>query len=639
MSDGAGSPAANLHLRALARRYPDEEAVLGAMTALSLARSLPVETVHVVSDVHGEANKLSHVIRNASGSLRARVGRMFGGERDQAELDELLSIVYYPREALAAALARRPASEHHPLVRGLVAALARLARSLAERRRVRDLSSVVPEPYADVFGELVLRDGGARDELVAALSAPHLAADGGLGLVRTLSRAVRNLAVDELIVAGDLGDRGPRLDAVIALLKEQPRVSIAWGNHDASWLGACLGQRACVATVVRISLRYGRTAQLEEGYGIPLGPVERLARGVYGDDPCERFAPRARDLRDAPLLARMQKAIAIIEQKLVAETSRRNPSFGLQGRELLHRISRDRATVELDGVAHAMLDRHLPTVDPDDPYTLTGAELACIEQLTASFVASPRLWEHMQFVADRGAMALLRDDVAIFHGCVPCDADGALAAVEVLGVPLRGRALLDALSVAVHRAVRAPTTADLDLLYWLWAGPLSPLFGKDKMATFEAYFVADEATHREVKNPYFKLLHDRAFAERVLAEFGLSSGLIVNGHVPVKLDRGELPMKQSGLAITIDGAFSEAYGDKGYTLILDDRGTHLAQHHHFESVEQTVQRGADIVPIITTVREFDRPRRVADTREGRELAAELEVLDELRRAHRDRRAP
>lgn len=629
----------SLHLRALARQYPDEESVLGAMTALSLARALPAETIHVVSDVHGEANKLSHVIRNASGSLRPRVGALFDGERDQASIDELLSIIYYPREALLAALSRREPAAQHAFVRETVAALARVARSLAERRSVRALAGVVPDGYVDVFRELVLRDGAARDDVVDALVVPHLAVDGGLRVVRTLSRAVRNLAVDELIVAGDLGDRGPRIDAVIALLKEQPRVSIAWGNHDASWLGACLGQQACVATVVRISLRYGRTAQLEEGYGIPLGPVERLAREVYGDDPCERFQPKAHDLRDAPLLAKMQKAIAIVEQKLVAQTSRRNPAFGLGGRELLHAISRDRATVVLDGVSHPMRDRRLPTVDPDDPYALSPAERACIDQLTASFVASPRLWDHMQFVADRGSMLLLRDDVAIFHGCVPCDEAGELATVDVLGRPLRGRALLDELSVAVHRAVREQRPLDLDLLYWLWAGPTSPLFGKDKMATFEGYFIADETTHHETKNPYFKLIHERDFALSVLAELGLPTGLIVNGHVPVKLDRGEEPVKRSGLAVTIDGAFSEAYGDRGYTLILDQHGTHLARHHHFESVEETILRGADIVPVISTVRRFERARRVADTREGKELDAELEVLGDLLLAYRDRRAP
>ncbi len=613
--------------------------MLGAMSALSLAGARPAPTVHVVSDVHGEANKLSHVIRNASGSLRPRVRQMFDGELDQAGVDELLSIIYYPREAWRAALERRPPHARDDLARRTAASLARVARTLASGRGVEELDATVPHGYQALFRELVTRGGCDDPEVVSALLAPHLAVDGGLRVVRTLSRAVRNLAVDELIVAGDLGDRGPRVDAVIALLMEQPRVSFTWGNHDASWLGACLGQQACVATVARISLRYGRTAQLEEGYGIPLAPIEHLAREVYGDDPCARFQPKARDLRDAELLARMQKAIAIIEQKLVAQTSRRNPSFGLAGRELLHLIDRDRATVLLDGVRHPMRDRRLPTVDPDDPYSLTDAERACIDRLTASFVTSPRLWEHMQFVADHGSMWLARDDVAIFHGCMPCDDAGRLTPVDVLGAPLAGRALFDALSVAVHRLVREPDPRGLDLLYWLWAGPRSPLFGKDKMATFEGYFVADEATHHETKNPYFRLLHERAFAEGVLRELGLEPGLIVNGHVPVKLERGEEPVKRSGLAVTIDGAFSEAYGDRGYTLILDARGAHLARHHHFASVEETISRGADIVPVMSPVRALDPPRRVSDTREGRELHAELEVLGELLAAYRDHRAP
>jgi fructose-1,6-bisphosphatase-3 len=334
----------------------------------------------------------------------------------------------------------------------------------------------------------------------------------------------------------------------------------------------------------------------------------------------------------------MQKAAAILQFKLEGQTSRRNPHFGLEARCLLHQIDPVAGTVKIDGKVHALLDKAFPTVDWTDPYKLSEAEEKCIALLKRSFLGSPSLWRDMRFVCDRGGMVAVRDENLIFHGCVPCDEQGELLELEVDGVRRKGRALFDALDRVVRRAFKDRAQADVDLLYYLWAGPRSPLFGKDRMATFETYFVADKATHKETKNAYFALIHVAPFCRRIATEMGVDSDdvLIVNGHVPVKLEAGESPLKKSGLAVTIDGAFSEAYGDHGFTLVIDAEQTYLAKHHHFDSVEGAIDRGADIVPEIEVLRKHDRPIRVGDTQRGEELREEIAALDQLVAAYRDR---
>ncbi|HVF68258.1 MAG TPA: fructose-bisphosphatase class III, partial [Pyrinomonadaceae bacterium] len=460
-----------------------------------------------------------------------------------------------------------------------------------------------------------------------------------LSAVRAASRLVRDLSVSEIVVAGDLGDRGPRLDRVIDYLLEQPRVSFAWGNHDASWMGACLGQSALVATVLRISLRYGRLAQLEEGYGVTVAPLERLAREVYADDPAELFKSKGSGLRDELLMARMQKAAAVMQFKLEGRTIRSRPEWELESRNLLHRIDLDAGTVEIDGRTHQLLDKHLPTLDPADPYALTKEEQACLDRVRQSFVSSSRLWHHMLAVVRHGSMWLRRDQALIFHGCVPVSDEGCPLTLEVEGSERAGRELFDALDRVVRSCFRRGAeraNEDADWLWYLWAGPRSPLFGKDRMATFESYFVADERAREETKNPYFRLIQDAEFCRLVARDFGAGDdALIVNGHVPVRVERGEGPVKRGGGAVTIDGAFSEAYGDRGYTLILAPERIAIAEHHHFESISDAITEGADIVPEVTDVRTYDPPRLVADTEEGERLRGRIAALEQLATAYEE----
>jgi len=626
-------------LHALAVQYPTIDAAVAESSALRASLSLPKGVVHIVSDVHGDYRKLRHIISNASGSLRPLVTELFKDRLNEKKLWEFLAVLYYPYEAMDY-LGIRAADEKRQKewVKTTLLQQFEIVRALAGTYRRSSITRLFPAECKELFEELLSSQHAGRDTKFAFTMIDAFTSYGrGLHAVRAASHLVRNLTVAELIVAGDLGDRGARIDRVIDYLMVQPRVSFTWGNHDASWMGACLGHEALICTVLRLSLRYRRLSQLEEGYGITMAPLEYLARTVYGSDPAERFRTKGSGLRDDLQMARMQKAIAIMQFKLEAQVIKRHPEWNLDSRNLLHKMNIDDATVEIDGKRYAMEDVVLPTIDPNNPYVLSREEHECIIRLRESFVSSSRLWEHMSFVAARGSMWTVRDRVLIYHGCVPVDAKGNPLGLQVDGAERKGRELLDALHTIVRRAYRKgfnADPADLDWFWYLWAGPLSPVFGKDKMTTFETYFVDDATTHHETKNPYFSLIHDAEFCKRIAADFGVTEdALIVNGHVPVNVEKGEEPIKRGGNAITIDGAFSEAYGDRGYTLVLEPDCITLAEHHHFESVHDAIVSGADIIPSIRTVKKYNKPRTVADTEEGELLRQRITALEKLIRAY------
>ena len=625
----------------LARRFPNTDAAVAEIARLSAELTLPKGAIHVVSDVHGEDVKLRHVINNASGTLRPLVEQLLGDRLSPAEIQDFLALIFYPFEMLerlkqehAAPGARRAFAER--VLRDLFA----IVRALAQRYSLEHVTGLFPKEYAALLRELLYEPSAARGlEYASAMIEPLMREGRERHFIRLLVRVVRNLAVSELIVAGDCVDRGPRADRVIESLRRQPKVSFTWGNHDVAWMGACLGQEALIAYVLRISTRYRRLSQLEEGYGITLQPLEHLVRSVYQDDPAECFLPRGTGLREPLMMARMQKAAAVMQFKLEGQTVARNPAWNMDHRRLLRRLNPGAGSITIDGAVHPIRDRYFPTFDPARPEELSAEERTCMDRMRRSFLASPLLWQHVRFLIERGAMWLRRDDHLIFHGCVPVDEAGGFLSMVVDAEPRAGRELFDALERVVVRSVEAPAQEDLDLMWYLWNGPLSPLFGKDRITTLERDLVSDAATHTETKNPYFRLIHEAGFCERVLSEFGCDPerGLIVNGHVPVKIDKGESPLKRSGKAITIDGAFSEAYGDHGYTLVLEADRTFLAMHHHFDSVEAAVRDGVDIIPSTSVVRKWDRPRRVADTERGVELRAEIGLLERLVSAYRANR--
>ncbi len=622
----------------LARQFPSLDAVIGEIARLSAELTLPKETTHVISDVHGDDVKLRHVINNASGAIRPLVEGLFAGRRTPEQIKELLTLIFYPRETIEQVRPTlRDVEQRRAFARQALNDLFEIVRTLTRQKSLAHATRVFPPEYASLLNELLNEPVSGRgpeylDSIVNAL----VEQDRVEQFFRATVRVLRNLAIDELVLAGDCWDRGPRGDRVVDQLMHLPNISFLWGNHDTAWLGACLGSRACIAHVLRISARYRRFSQLEEGYGITLQPLELLMRQKYADDPAECYKVKGTGLRDAITMARLQKAAAIMQFKLEGQLIARNPEFDLDHRRLLHLIDYQAGTITIDGVTYPLKDNHFPTIDPADPYALSPEESICLERLRQSFLSSQKLWDQMRFLVTHGAMVGVWDKHLIFHGCVPVDANGNFLPMVVDGRPKTGKQLFDSLEVVISRALDNPSEKDRDLMWYLWCGPRSPLFGKDRITTLENDLVADKATHVETKNPYFSLIHEAWFCEKVLGEFGVdpTHGLIVNGHVPVKLEQGESPMKRSNKAITIDGAFSAAYGDHGYTLVLEPERTLLATHHHFDSVEAAVRDGVDIIPDLVEIRHWPTPHRVADTERGQRLKQEIALLERLALAYR-----
>jgi fructose-1,6-bisphosphatase-3 len=555
------------------------------------------------------------------------------------QFQEFLTLIFYPAEVtlkLEQTLTDR--EELRAFARRTLRHQFELVRVLASRYSLKRAMQVFPREYAALFSEILHEPTAERGrEFVEAIVDELLTRGRALHLIHITGRLIRNLAIYELIIGGDCWDRGPRGDRVVDYLRDQPNVSFIWGNHDMAWLGAGLGHEALICHVLRVSLRYRCLRQLDEGYSIPFTPLEHLVRTVYADDPAAHFKPKSSGIRPDLLVAQMQKAAAIMQFKLEGQMLARHPEWELEHRRLLHRIDHVRGTIEVDGVTYPLRDTLFPTIDPADPYRLTPDESICMSRLRYSFMHSQKLAEHLQYIVGNGSMYLRRDDHLIFHGCVPCNEQGEFLPMPIEGKQLCGREMFDAIERVVARAMETRQEPHLDLLWYLWSGPRSPLFGKDRIATLERDFIADKKPHHETKDPYFNLIHETWFCDKVLAEFGVdpARGLIVNGHVPVKIEAGESPIKRSGKAITIDGAFSEAYGDHGFTLVLEADRTLLTKHHHFESVEAAVRDGVDIVPSVSVVREWDRPRRMADTERGDQFRCDIALLERLIELYRN----
>ena len=622
----------------LSKSFPTIELAAFEVAALRAQLELPKGVTHVISDVHGEDRKLRHVINNASGRLRAIVNKLFGNELSEDEKKEFINVLYYPTELLQTKFEVIADSERLKWVSTTLDRQFRVIREIVKTKRRKLIKHYTPKEFRELFEVLLNYPAGGHHEAflnVQLEQLVHVKLDKQA--IQAASRFIRNIAVEELIVAGDLGDRGARIDKVIDYLERQPSVSIVWGNHDLLWMGACLGQHALIATVLRVSLRYRRMYQLEEGYGILTKALEHLSTTVYADDAAKRFLPKREGERAEVEIARMQKAISIIQFKLEGQLVKQHPEWGMDDRNVMEKINYDKGVFLSDGKEYQLLDTHFPTVDPSDPNALSTEEQYCLDRLVDSFTKSPRLWQHMSWVTERGSMSVVRDKAVIFHACIPLDEKGEYETVKIDDEFYTGVKQFPIFNKIIKRAFRSGDKAeniDKDWFYYLWAGPKSPLFGKDKMATFERYFVADKSTHVENQNLYFNKLHNYDFCNKICAELGVKEGgLIVNGHVPVKIEKGEEPVKKGGNAVTIDGAFSEAYGDRGYTLILSPEGDQLAEHHGFKDPLSVVKNGEDIIPKMHNIRTYEKPRLVKDTELGEEIQQQIKVINSLIEAY------
>ena len=624
----------------LAEMYPTRTDAVAEMVDLEAALALPRGTELFASDIHGEYNAFSHVLRGGSGAVRALIDQVFGDMLDDRAKAQLRTLVCYPRELCASVAARGTSVEEWLAPR--LPEMVTVAHAAAAPVSLDTVRALLPEGF-DAVEELLVAppSDAAKRSYCAAMVASYLRHGEGEELACVLGELVQHLVVSQLHLVGDVYDRGPAPHLIMEELARFPHVDVQWGNHDILWLGAALGQPGSVANVVRICARYGNLGILEDAYGVNLRPLAAFAADAYADDPCVAFGLKDRTgLTDAEaeLTVKIQKAMAIIQFKVEAALIAQNPSFGLDDRNLLHLINRERGTVVVDGVEYELIDTVFPTVNWDDPYALTPAEQTVIDQLCASFTGSEKLQRHMALFLEHGSLYKIQNDNLLLHACVPLNPDGSLMEVSLFGQTYRGRSLYDMVDRCVREAWEAEGEAKkrgLDMLWYLWLGPGSPLFAKSKMATFELYLIADKAARKEVKNSFYSLLDNPEVIDGIFRDFGMdpATSRIVCGHVPVKAKDGEDPVKAEGRVLCIDGGFSAAYqkttGLAGYTLVSNAEGLFLDANVPLASRTAAVEEFADIVAERRVIERYDSPATVADTDKGDVIAVQLAVLEEL----------
>ena len=631
----------------LAKSFPNVAAASTEIVNLNAILSLPKGTEVFASDIHGEYDAFIHLLRNGSGNVRFKIDDAFGDELSQEQKSMLATLIYYPQEKLARIL---PTIEDKPAwFREVILQLVSVCKQAAGKYTRSKVHKTMPQEYAFIIEELITESNLAVnkkdyynaiiDSLIETGSAPSL--------IVALCTLIKKLSIDHLHIVGDIFDRGPAAHLIMDTLMRFHSLDIQWGNHDIVWMGASLGQRGCIAHVVRNCARYGNLAVLEDAYGINVLPLATFALDAYRDDPCVAFGLKGKpnlSPQDLNLNIKIQKAMAIIQFKVEGSLIKEYPSFGLEDRNLLHRIDFQKGTIQLDGIEYELTDKVFPTVDPEDPYKLTPQEEEDMQRLEQAFISCEKLQRHMHFLLECGSLYKISNGNLLFHACAPLNADGTLKDVDVFGKTYHGRELYDVLDRMVRAGFHSEDPEERkrgrDLMWWLWLGEGSPLFAKSKMATFEIYLIAEKSARKEVKNPFFSLLEDEKVVAGIFEDFGLDpdSSHIVCGHVPVKVKDGEDPVKCGGRVLTIDGGFSRAYqpttGIAGFTLISNSLGFILAAHGPLESAEAAIEKEIDIHSSRRVVELVGKRTLIADTDKGEELRQQIADLEKLLEAYR-----
>lgn len=636
-------------LELLAQQYPSIQAASMAIINLSAYLNLPKGTENFISDVHGEYEAFLHVLKNGSGSIRRKIEEIFANSLLEKEKRNFATLIYYPEQKLPLIL--QGVANKAEWYRITLFRLIKLCRSVASKYTRTAVREALPDDFAFIIEELLHEQEGLenKQEYYQSIIDTIISTDRANAFIVAMAQLIQRLAIARLHVIGDVYDRGPGAHIIMDKLLDYHAVDVQWGNHDILWMGAAAGSEACLANVIRICLRYGNMETLENGYAVSLLPLASFAMEHYADDPCTQFAPKETaeefTTNELQLMSKMHKAITMIQLKVEAQIIQRRKQFVMNDRLLLHKIDFDKGTICLNGQEHPLLDPHLPTVDPHDPYALTEKEQLVLEKLRLSFANSERLQRHVRFLYSKGSLYLIYNGNLLYHGCIAMKPDGSFASVRVDGKTYRAKGFMDRLDRLARQAYFA-TDAELkqygmDVMWYLWSGSRSPLFGKEKMATFERYFVADPATHAEGKNAYYALRDKPETAVKILREFGLDpkTARIINGHVPVEVKKGESPVKANGRLIVIDGGFSKAYQSKtgiaGYTLIHNSYGFLLASHAPFESTQKAIEEELDIHSK-TEILEANYHRiRVRDTDEGYRIQAKIHQLEALLAAYRE----
>ena len=636
------------YLERLAELYPTIGKASTEIINLQSILNLPKGTEHFLSDLHGEYEAFSHVLRNGSGAVRKKIDDVFGHTLSNSDKRSLATLIYYPREKME--YVKKQEEDMENWYKITLYRLIEVCKTTASKYTRSKVRKALPSDYAYVIEELITEKAEVLDKeaYYDAIVNTIIEIGRAENFIIALAELIQRLVVDHLHILGDIYDRGPAPHFIMDKLMNYHSLDIQWGNHDVVWMGAAAGQTACIATVIRNSLRYGNLDILEDGYGINMMPLATFAMEAYKNDPCRVFEVKGSEDYNAmekELGKKMHKAITIMQFKLEGQLIAAHPEFGMEDRCLLHRINSEKGTVTMpDGKEYPLLDTVFPTVDWEHPYELTQGEAEVMERLKSAFRNCEKLQKHMGLLLDKGGLYRVYNGNLLLHGSVPLNEDGSFRKVQLYGETYRGKALYDALEAYVRRAFysvhREEQQRGKDMLWYIWEGPDSPLFGKDKMSTFERYFIADAGTHKEKKNAYYRHLEDPETVDRILQEFGLDpeEGHIINGHVPVHQLEGESPVKCQGKVLVIDGGFSKAYhkvtGIAGYTLIYNSYGLILTAHEPFTSAEEAVAREQDIVSNRVAVRYTGVRHLVGDTDNGRALKERISELTQLLEAYR-----
>ena len=600
--------------------------------------NLPKGTEHFLSDIHGEYEAFTHVLRNGSGSIRQKIEDIFGETLDEVEKKELATLIYYPEAKYNLEEKKNRNIEEwskkniYRLVKVCKHASTKYTRSKVRKAMPKDFEYIIQELLYERNEEENKRD--YVDAIIDTIISIKYTKD----FMKAMGELIRRLAIDRLHVVGDIYDRGPAPHLIMDCLQEYHNVDIQWGNHDLLWIGAGIGNKACIANVIRICSRYNNHDILEEAYGINLLPLATFAMKYYGKDPCRNFRPK--EGVDNDLIAQMHKAISIIQFKVEGIFSERNPQFEMEDKELLKNIDYHKGTVTIGGKEYQLNDTHFPTVNPDNPLELTKEEVVLLNKLKNSFMNSEKLQRHLKFLLNKGSMYLKCNSNLLYHGCIPLDSEGELVEVNIDGISYKGKSYFDKIEAIIresffNRENNEKDKRNRDFVWYLWCGKNSPLFGKDIMRTFERYFIDDKKIHKENKNPYYMFINKKEKCEMILREFGLNpeNSHIINGHVPVKVKEGESPVKADGKLFMIDGGFSKAYrkttGIAGYTLVYNSYGIKIISLAPFESQEKAIKEGADILSSTVVFDEIREITKVKDTDIGKELQKQIDDLKKL----------
>ncbi len=636
------------YLKSLSKQYPNIASASTEIINLQAILNLPKGTEHFMTDVHGEYEQFNHVLKNGSGSVRRKIDEEFGNTLSSKDKKSLATLIYYPKEKLEIVMQEEENIEDWYKI--TLYRLVQITKHVSSKYTRSKVRKALPKDFAYIIEELITEKAEVQDkegyynEIVHTIIRIGRAPD----FIVALSKLIQRLVIDHLHIVGDIYDRGPGPHIILHTLRHYHSVDVQWGNHDIVWMGAAAGSLACIANVVRMSARYGNLDTLEEGYGINLIPLATFALERYKNT-SEAFAIKYNtdyNTKDLGMDMKMHKAMAVIQFKLEGQIIKRRPEFMMEDRLLLDKINFEKGTVMVEGREYKMRDMDFPTIDPANPYELTPEETEVMERLRQAFTRCDKLQKDVRFLFSKGGLYKVYNSNLLYHGCVPLDEEGNFLKVNVFGKEYSGKALYDILDTYARRGYYASRESGdkakgEDILWYIWTGPNSPVFGKDKMTTFERYFIEDKETHVETKNAYYRLYDNEEIVDKILREFGLDTtkSHIVNGHVPVERKKGESPIKCNGKLLVIDGGFSKAYQHKtgiaGYTLVANSYGMRLVSHEPFESTEAAIRKESDIFSDSIVVETALRRQCVADTDIGVELKESIHQLEELLDAYRE----